>query len=348
MTAANSLNISEVGFQSFDGINLFKGRTLTAGAGITISNGSGVSGNPTISTNITSYISLSPYIVGSDANSGFSTITTAIAQAVSDGVSASNPKNIYIKPKNGGYTENLTLVDGINLIGFGSSFFSGVCTTKIIGKITMTVTGNASVNNLVLQTNGDYVVEVTGSNVLNVILNNCYINATNANAIHCTNANAGVQLFGCQGNCSTNTYFIATGGSQNVYNCTLAGVTTTASTIANASLSINYSVFNAPITTSGTGSIALYYSQIINTNTTCLTHGGSGSSVVIGCRFESGSASAISIGATLAVMQSSVFSTNTNAITGAGTLQYALIAFYGSSASSSVNTSTLTPLATLI
>jgi hypothetical protein len=44
---ANSLNITETGFQSFDGVSVFKGRTLTAGAGITISNGTGVSGDPT-------------------------------------------------------------------------------------------------------------------------------------------------------------------------------------------------------------------------------------------------------------------------------------------------------------
>jgi len=48
MTASNDLNISQVGFQSFDGIATFSGRTLTPGAGVTITNGNGVSGNPII------------------------------------------------------------------------------------------------------------------------------------------------------------------------------------------------------------------------------------------------------------------------------------------------------------
>jgi hypothetical protein len=295
------------------------------------------------------YISLTPYIVGTDVHSGFATIASAIAQAVADGATSTNPKNIYIKPKSGGYTENLTLSDGINLIGFGDSFFSGICTTKIIGKITMTAAGTASVNNLVLQTNGDYCLEVTGANALNVILNSCFINATNANAIHLTNASAGIQLMYTQGACSTNTFFVATAGAFNVDYCILAGNnTTTNSTIADCSLNMMYTYMSCPITTSGTGAIGLFKCQIICTNTTALTHGGSGSSIAQETRFESGTASAVSIGATLSMMQCSVFSTNANAITGAGTLFYGLIVFYGSGASSGVNTATQTALATLI
>ena len=48
MTASNDLNISQVGFQSFDGTATFSGRTLTAGAGVIITNGNGVAGNPVI------------------------------------------------------------------------------------------------------------------------------------------------------------------------------------------------------------------------------------------------------------------------------------------------------------
>jgi len=58
---------------------------------------------------------LSPYIVG-PTGSDFTTIGPAITAAIAAGASNTNPCNIYIKP--GIYAENVTLSDGINLIGF--------------------------------------------------------------------------------------------------------------------------------------------------------------------------------------------------------------------------------------
>lgn len=294
------------------------------------------------------YISLTPYIVGSDIHSGFATIASAIAQAVADGASSTNPKNIYIKPKSGGYTENLTIQDGIHLIGFGSSSFIAPSTTQIIGKITMTATGKASINGLVLTTNGDYVVEVTGANIISVILFNCMINATNNNAIHLTNANSTINLFHCHGLITgAIAYFVSTGGAINAYYCLLAGANATASTFADGNFTAEYTTFNEPITTSGTSALSLLYCEILPAaNSTAVTHGGSGLSYCSNTRFASGNASAVSIGGTLPMINCVVDSTNANAITGAGTLQYAFIAF--TNTSSTVNTATQTPLATLI
>ncbi len=62
-----------------------------------------------------SYVSIAPYVVGT-THSDFTTIGAAITAAITAGASNTNPYNIYIKP--GVYTENITLSDGINLIGF--------------------------------------------------------------------------------------------------------------------------------------------------------------------------------------------------------------------------------------
>ena len=60
---------------------------------------------------------LSPYIVGA-TGSDFTTIQAAIEQAVTDGASKTNQKNVYVKP--GTYNENISLFDGINILGFDS------------------------------------------------------------------------------------------------------------------------------------------------------------------------------------------------------------------------------------
>lgn len=61
-----------------------------------------------------SYVSIAPYIVGA-THSDFTTIGAAIAAAVAAGASNTNQFNIYVKP--GVYTEDITLSDGINMIG---------------------------------------------------------------------------------------------------------------------------------------------------------------------------------------------------------------------------------------
>ena len=121
-----------------------------------------------------SYISLSPYIVGPDAHSGFSTIAAAIAQAVTDGASVTNQKNIYIKPQSGGYTENLTLHDGINLVGFSalpspatnfsSNDFPAV---EITGTFTISTAAETKITNVWLNQSGsNNIFNITGSCIL--------------------------------------------------------------------------------------------------------------------------------------------------------------------------------------
>ena len=159
-TPANALDISTVGIVKFDGVNAFTTTTITqfdtlvGGASNAItsiatgtsgqvltSNGAGV--DPSYQNASGSTASLSPYIVGTTGTSDFATIQGAITQAVADGASNAAQKNIYVKP--GTYNENITLSDGINVIGFDScaSYDSAQFTTAFPSvNMTGTVTAN--------------------------------------------------------------------------------------------------------------------------------------------------------------------------------------------------------------
>jgi hypothetical protein len=342
-TPANSLNITQLGYCVFDGVSVFTGRTFQAGPGITITNASGVAGNSTISmTNGVGDLHVARYIVsagGATDGANYTTITSAYAAAVGTG----SPQTVFVQP--GTYTENLTLSPNVNIVAFACDAYTP--TVTIIGKVTMTAAGNATISGIRLQSNGDYCVEVTGSNAVNLLLVGCYLNATNANAIHCTNSSGGITLYQCFGYCSTNTFFVMTAGGINArYSFLTGNNTTTNSSVSGGSLVLDYTYMSCPITSSGTGAVGFVMSQIVCANTTSLTHGGSGSSTAQNSRFESGTSSAVSIGATLTMVHCTVDSTNANAITGAGTLKYGFIVFTNSS--STVNTNTQTALATLI
>jgi hypothetical protein len=108
---------------------------------------------------------------------------------------------------------------------------------------------------------------------------------------------------------------------------------------------VNYSQFNNPITTSTTGTISSQYTVYAGLgNTIAITTAGTGSGTFDYCKFTSGSASCITIGAGTAVTATNceLSSSNTNVITGAGTISYQNLSYLSSS--SNINTTTQTVL----
>ncbi len=298
----------------------------TTGAGNTLT--IGVSGD-------LPYFSLTPYIVGTDTHSQYTTIASAITQAVSDGASTANPKNIYIKPKSGGYTENLSISDGINLIGFGEG-------ALITGKISYSTAGLATLHGLSLKTNSDFCISMTGSaaSVLNVF--NCDIIASNNTAISQTSSSGG-SLIAMN---STFLFIQTTGitawsmsgaGFISIVNCSSGntGSSTTASDNSAGLVNIFDSIFDFPLSSSGTGGLNVAGSIIGTTalNTTSLTYNGTGISTLSHSTAASGTASTvvIGVGATCTVQFVSAGSSNAFVLTGAGTLNYAFISFPGAS-----------------
>lgn len=149
-----------------------------------------------------SIASLSPYIVG-PTNSDFTDIPAAIAQAVADGASATDQKNIYVKPNNGTPYSAFTLPDGVNIIGFdwSNSF-------------------NTSSIDLSVSVQGPIVVSSGSSKIINVnIIQN------NANAIELSGGN--LSLTGVNFDLSGTSVAIAMTGTSNkvlnIVNCNAAG-----------------------------------------------------------------------------------------------------------------------------
>ena len=137
---------------------------------------------------------LSPYIVGS-TGSDFTTIQAAINQAVTDGASHLHPKNIYIKP--GTYTENITLADGIALMGFDSVNFtqdyqngvpdiSSLPSVQLTGSITFTPGPGQSckVFNMWIQPTTGSAIYLTCSSLAGIFFKGCYLqNSQSGNSV---------------------------------------------------------------------------------------------------------------------------------------------------------------------
>ena len=301
------------------------------------------------------------------ADNNFGTAKWIVSGAYSDGVthttiasaltSASSGDTIFIRT--GTYTENLTLKAGVNLTAFEcDSSLNATGKVIISGTCTMTTAGSVTISGIQLQTNSAFFLAVTGSAASVVNLNNCYLYCLNNTGISHTSSGAGtrINIKDCYGDIATTgiTFFAstATGGPIDIQYSTITnlGNSTTASTMTANNFSSSFCTLNFPITISGTVGGSTIFDTVFNIgglNTTVITYtstnAGGGSAER--CFIASGSASAISVGAgaTYTIKYCDIQSSNANAITGSGTIQYGLTEYSGTSSTINTTTQTILP-----
>lgn len=281
------------------------------------------------------------FIVSKDGNGDFTTIASALTAATTG-------TTIFIKP--GTYTENLTLKSGVNLSGFGSdSSQNGTGNVIISGTCSFSSSGTVSISGIQLQTNAAGILTLSGSSATIINLENCYLNCTNSSGItfSSSSSSATINIRNCSGDLGTaaiKLFAHTSAGTLNFYDSafTNSGGSTTSSTITAGRLNAQNTSFLSPITSSGTAADNLFNCVIDSSaqNTTPVTEGGSGNSNYLFCKIFAGTASAVSITNITGIYSSNISSTNTNAITGGGTIQYNALSF--SNTSRTINTTTQT------
>jgi len=277
------------------------------------------------------------WVVNATANLG---THTTIASAIT---AASSGDDIFITP--GTYTENLTLKAGVNLIAYTGD--GDTPNVSIVGKLTFTTAGTVTISNIRLTTNSDNCIAVTGSAASILKLKNCYINCSNNTGItfSSSSSSAQINLLYCNGNLGTTgiAYFAhSSAGVLTIWHCEMSntGGAVTANTCSAGQVDLECSIFPSPITTSSTGFVTGSGNIISVTNATCLTIGGATNGGLFSTYINSGTASAVSVGAAgFFLISCNIISSNTNAVTGAGTVTLGGNVFGGSS--SNVNTTTI-------
>ncbi len=267
---------------------------------------------------------------------------TTLAGAMADAVSG---QTIFLRDS---VTENVTLTAGVNITAWTGGTLN---TPTITGTLTMTTAGTCNISGIKLTTNSAAILAITGSAASIVNLNNCYLNCSNSSGItySTSSGSAALNITNCMGNLGTtgiNLFAMSSAGGMTVANSIFqnSGGSSTANTVSAGIINSLSSQFSNPVTFSGTAAGTWSNTFIFTStqNVTSLTLGASGTQSILQCLFDGGSASAISISTTATIIGCTVTSSNTNAITGAGTINYSGITFGGTSTTINTTTQTIT------
>ena len=263
--------------------------------------------------------------------------------------SAGAPQTIFIQP--GVYTENPVIPPGINLTAFTCD--AQTPNVTISGKVTFSGSGVYSFSGINFNANSDYAIDNTAGSAQVINFTNCYLTGSNHTIINNASDSGELNFYNCNGNLATTgiAYFTMSGNSNLRFfggqfqneGGSLTASTNSSSTQVDVSF-LNVEFFSSNITTSNSG---IFFCENSSMEQSITIGGTSQLDFIANSQIDGGTSSALSIGigALVRVADVTVYSTATNAITGLGTLEYGLITFTGSS--STVNTSTQTPLTTL-
>jgi hypothetical protein len=271
-------------------------------------------------------------------------------QTIQAAITASSPGDtIFITP--GTYTENLTLDRNLTFVAYAALFRDDNLPVNIVGNGTIsTASVTARFEGIAFQDNGSPIWSITGTST-SVTYENCFFKCNGANIFLCNANLSNVYIDNCSGVfLSTYTIGIFTLGLLWIDNSFFIDVTTPiATTCAGNSIRISNCEINIPFSTSANGSLQVINSQFgpfftPYINQTWINTGGNGISTIINCEFYSGSASALSLNASAVdvIVDCTINSSNTNAISGTGSVSFAGLKFTG--ASNLISTSTQSPL----
>lgn len=229
------------------------------------SNGLIVSGNAGTSTltiePTESGFPISPFVVGPSGQAGYQTIASAISAA-----STAGGGTVYIQP--GTYTENLTLVSNVNLVGASSSPTESV---EIIGTHTPPTSGSIGFTDIFFSSSGS-VLSSAAAGTANIFFDSCLFDI-NGYIYNLPNWGSGALIINnCNENGSAdNGIFNNTGGgvafSAIIKNSSIGGASSTIVIGGLGTLTVMSSLLNCDIVLSSSVGLLFDYSDIRGTIT---------------------------------------------------------------------------------
>ena len=274
---------------------------------------------------------ITPYVVGPVGAAGYQTIQSGInaANAAGGGI-------VYVQP--GTYTENLTFFDKVQIAG--TQAYENALDIIIIGVHTPPTSGNIAISDVELQS-ATHIFSSASAGSTNISIANCTFNLTSGFIFNLTNWTGAFNINDCGDISTTNGVMTNTAAATLFVNNSQVGAGTTQTLLANGAVRLDLTYLNCPANISA-GTI--FFNLALFSNTIELS--GTANGTIYLADFFTGANAALNYATSGNVLmtESTVNSSHSPAIIGAGTgtLTYGDITFVSNS--NFAGTLTLVPL----